>query len=36
MEAFNFATSLDLTELSVHVRMYVQVLVNERRRAKGV
>jgi hypothetical protein len=22
MEAFNFATSLDLTELSVHVRMY--------------
>jgi hypothetical protein len=22
MEAFNFATSLDLTELTVHVRMY--------------
>jgi hypothetical protein len=28
MEAFNFATSLDLTELSVHVRMYASLYEN--------
>jgi hypothetical protein len=29
MEAFNFATSLDLTELSVHVKMCVFVVLEE-------